>query len=226
MAKEEAKKRAALYAADFIESGMKMGLGTGSTVYWLIEELGNRIKLGLDIAVVPTSTQTEILARQSGIQVIDLDTVDQLDLTIDGADEIDSKLNLIKGGGGALLREKIVASASKELIIIADSSKYVQQLGKFPLPVEVIRFGYSHVQLRIKNLGITPDLRMRQGEPFITDNGNYILDCFCNEISDPSKLNSDLHLISGVVETGLFSNLATKAIIAMEDLTIDVLTRK
>lgn len=226
MSKEEAKKRAAVYAADFVRSGMKIGLGTGSTVYWLIEELGNRIKQGLNISVVPTSTQTQLLAKRLNIPVIDLNAAAELDLTIDGADEIDTQLQLIKGGGGALLREKIVAAASKELIIIADHSKYVQRLGKFPLPVEVIPFGYQFVLKKIQGMRVNTILRIKQNNPFITDSGNYILDCFFKEIDNPFELNSNLHLIPGVVETGLFIDVAKKVIIAADDLHIQVFLKK
>lgn len=151
---DEIKKALGIYAADFVKQEMAIGLGTGSTVYWLIQELGKRVKQGLNIAIVPTSVQTQELAKEAGIRVTDLDTIISLPLTIDGADEIDTQGQLIKGGGGALLQEKIVASASNELIIIADSSKLVSQLGKFPLPVEVIPFGYKQVIQKIIHAGI------------------------------------------------------------------------
>ena len=158
---DEIKKKAAVYAADFIKQGMTIGLGTGSTVYWLIEELGTRIKQGLSVSIVPTSKQTQMLAKKFGIPIININDIGELALTIDGADEINHQLQLIKGGGGALLQEKIVASISKELIIIADSSKLVQQLGKFPLPVEVIPFGYKHVQQKILNLNMVRAVNLR-----------------------------------------------------------------
>ncbi|HLY69992.1 MAG TPA: ribose-5-phosphate isomerase RpiA [Puia sp.] len=219
LSQEELKKRAGVYAADFVKSGSTIGLGTGSTVYWLIDELGKRVKLGLQITIVPTSDQTSALAKKNGITVSSLDEVDQLSLTIDGADEIDPRGQLIKGGGGALLREKIVASASQELIIIADSSKLVTELGKFPLPVEVITFGYKQAKQKIIQSGFCKEVRLREknGNVFITDHQHYILDCFCEKIPDPSLVNHVLHLIPGVVETGLFINMASKAIIGFED---------
>jgi ribose 5-phosphate isomerase A len=213
---EEIKKKAAVYAADFVKQGAAIGLGTGSTVYWLIQELGERTKKGLNITVVPTSIQTEQLAKQAGITVSNLDKIDRLLLTIDGADEIDPKGQLIKGGGGALLQEKIVASASAELIIIVDNTKLVNQLGKFPLPVEVISFGYKQVREKILQSGYCKEIKLREKESnvFITDHQHYILDCYCEKINDAFLLNENLHLIPGVVETGLFINMTTKAIIA------------
>jgi ribose 5-phosphate isomerase A len=219
LSQEEIKKQAGIYAADFVKQGATIGLGTGTTVYWLIDELGKRVKQGLEIIIVPTSAQTAALAKQAGITVSNLDIVDRLSLTIDGADEIDPNGQLIKGGGGALLQEKIVAAASDELIIIADSSKLVIQLGKFPLPVEVIRFGYKQARQKILDTGYCGEatLRRKNGEAFITDHQHYILDCWCEKIADASFLNTTLHLIAGVVETGLFIGMATKAIIGYED---------
>ncbi|SRR5579871_6288611 len=219
LSSEEIKKRAGANAADFVKQGATIGLGTGSTVYWLIQELGERTKQGLNITVVPTSAQSAQLAKEAGITVSDLDKVDQLSLTIDGADEIDPKGQLIKGGGGALLQEKIVASASKELIIIADYTKLVKQLGKFPLPVEVISFGYKQVWKKILQSGVCKEIKLREkeGKIFITDHQHYILDCYCEKIEDAFLLNENLHLIPGVVETGLFINMTTKAIIAYGD---------
>jgi len=146
---DEIKKRAGIYAADFVESGMTIGLGTGSTVFFLIEELGKRVQQGLQLTIVPTSNKTEAMARQLNMSIADLNHVDKLVLTIDGADEVDPQMQLIKGGGGALLQEKIVAAASEQLIIIVDESKIVEHLGKFPLPVEVIQFGYKQVERKI-----------------------------------------------------------------------------
>jgi ribose 5-phosphate isomerase A len=223
LSQDELKKQAGVYAADFVKTGSTIGLGTGSTVYWLIDELGKRVKQGLEIIIVPTSAQTAELAKKVGITVSNLDEVEKLSLTIDGADEIDPKGQLIKGGGGALLQEKIVASASDELIIIADNSKLVNQLGKFPLPVEVITFGYKQVQQKILETGFCKEIKLREknGKVFITDHQHYILDCYCEKIADASLLNSTLHLIPGVVETGLFIDMATKAIIGYEDGRIE-----
>src|SRR5580704_1397857 len=216
---EEIKKKAGVYAANLVKQETTIGLGTGSTVYWLIQELAERAKNGLRLTIVPTSAQTAELARRAGIKVSDLNEVSELSLTIDGADEIDPTGQLIKGGGGALLQEKIVASVSDELIIIADNSKLVKQLGKFPLPVEVITFGYRQVRQKILASGFCKEvgLREKNGKVFITDHQHYIFDCYCEKIDDAFLLNESLHLIPGVVETGLFIHMTTKAIIAFAD---------
>jgi len=223
---DDIKKKAGTYAADLVEQGMVFGLGTGSTVYWLIMELASRVEQGLEVQVVPTSVQTEELAIQSGIGIADLNTVSRLPLTIDGADEIDTNGQLIKGGGGALLREKIVAAASDRLVIIADQGKKVKTLGRFPLPVEVIPFGYTQVQQTILAGGQAQQvvLRQKNGQPFVTDQWHYILDCYYDQIADPAALNSLLHTIPGVVETGLFAGMASEAIIGKEDGTIELIT--
>ena len=225
MSVEQAKKNAGAYAAHLVEPGMKIGLGSGSTVYWLIQELGQRVKQGLQVATVPTSRSTAQLAKQLGIPLMDLNEVDRLSLTIDGADEISAKGQLIKGGGGALLQEKIVAAASAKLIIIADSSKLDQHLGKFPLPVEVIPFGYKQVEKKIMSAGICKRIRLRKkdGSIFMTDHHHYILDCECDKIVDPSNLNIALHLIPGVVETGLFIDMAGQAVIGYENGRVEVI---
>ncbi len=224
MSRDEVKKEVGVYAAGLIKQGMTFGLGSGSTVYWLIEELGKRVKQGLEITAVPTSLQTKELANKVNIPVSDLKDIDELVLTIDGADEIDPQGLLIKGGGGALLQEKIVAAASKELIIIADSSKLVKQLGKFPLPVEVIPFGYGQVAKKIGSWGLCRMIsqRVRNDQVFITDHGHYILDCYFEKIIDAPALNVALHLVPGVVETGLFISMANKAIIGYDDGKIEV----
>lgn len=225
---ETAKRTAGTYAADFVKQHMVVGIGSGTTVYWLIQELGKRAKQGLRIKAVPTSLQTADLLKEAGITVSDLNDVDQLPLTIDGADEIDPSGNLIKGGGGALLQEKIVASASDELIIIVDNSKLVGQLGKFPLPVEVISFGYRQVQQKIINSGLCKKatLREKNGEIFISDHSHYIVDCEYEKIEDPSALNTALHLVPGVVETGLFIHMANKAILGFDDGRVEVIKYK
>ena len=225
---EQAKKNTGIYAADYLKPGMTVGIGSGTTVFWLIQELGRRVKQGLQITAVPTSLQTSELVEEAGIRVSDLNEVDVLTLTIDGADEIDPLGNLIKGGGGALLQEKIVASASEELIIIADNSKLVSQLGRFPLPVEVIPFGYRQVLQRIMHSGMCKKatLRKKHGEVFISDHSHYILDCDYEKIEDAFALNRALHLIPGVVETGLFINMANKAVIGFDDGTIKVINYK
>lgn len=225
---DDIKKKAGTYAADLVEQGMVFGLGTGSTVYWLIMELAGRVQQGLEVQVVPTSVQTEELAIHSGIGIADLNAISGLPLTIDGADEIDTNGQLIKGGGGALLREKIVAAASDRLVIIADQGKKVNTLGHFPLPVEVIPFGYARVQQAILAGGQAQKVLLRQknGQPFVTDQWHYILDCYYGQITDPAALNSSLHAIPGVVETGLFVGMASEAIIGKEDGTIELITFK
>jgi ribose 5-phosphate isomerase A len=214
----DAKKLAGEHAATYVEAGMIIGIGTGSTVYWTLKKLGELIDKGLEIKAVPTSKQTERLAVQLGIPLLPIAEVDELDLTIDGADEVNPQLDLIKGGGGALLREKMVASISKRLIIVVDESKYVQRLGRFPLPVEVVPFGWEISSRQIRNLGGIPTLRTKEHEaPFITDNGNYVLDCAFTEIKAPPDLNRALNQIPGVVENGLFTNMAERIIIGYEN---------
>jgi ribose 5-phosphate isomerase A len=225
LSSEEIKKNAGIYAVDLVKQGMTIGIGTGTTAYWFIQELSKRIRQGLEIMAIPTSEQTAKLANQSGIPLSDLNTIDRLSLTIDGADEIDPEGQLIKGGGGALLQEKIVAAASDELIIIADSSKLVKQLGRFPLPVEVIPFGYKQAIQHIIREGFCRKVTLRQknGQVFTTDHHHYIIDCACEKIEDANSLNMALHLIPGVVETGLFLNMANKAIIGYEDGRVEVI---
>ena len=211
------KRLAGEYAVDFIKDGMKIGLGTGSTVYWTIQELGNLVSEGLAIQAVPTSIETQKLAEQLSIPIISLNDVDYLDLTIDGADEINPDLQLIKGGGGALLREKIVAASSRKLIIIADESKLVTNLGIFPLPIEIVPFAWKQTAKRIQSFGCQTNLRIQNNKPFKTDNGNMILDCvFPNQITKPLETHLQIKMIPGVIETGLFINMVDTAIIATE----------
>ncbi len=222
---EEIKKNAGVYAADLVKQGMSFGLGTGSTVYWLIKELGKRVAEGLEIRAVPTSQQTVQLAREAGIPLADINDIDSLPLAIDGADEIDPYGQLIKGGGGALLQEKIVAAAADKFVAIADQSKLVSRLGAFPLPVEVISFGYKQVIRRILDSGLCREVKLREknGQPFITDHQHYILDCKFDAIEHPLFINAALENIAGVVETGLFLNMASQAIIGHEDGKIEVI---
>lgn len=222
---EEIKKNAGLYAADLVKQGMNFGLGTGSTVYWLIKELGKRVAEGLEIHAVPTSSQTAQLAREAGIPLADMNDLDSLPLAIDGADEIDPYGQLIKGGGGALLQEKIVAAAADKFVVIADQSKLVSRLGAFPLPVEVIPFGYKQVIRRILDSGLCREVKLREknGQPLITDHQHYILDCKFDAIEHPLFINAALENIAGVVETGLFLNMASQAIIGHEDGKIEVI---
>lgn len=215
------KQKAGEYAATLIEQGMTIGIGTGSTVYFFIQALAQQIKEGLIIKSIPTSKQTEQLAADLNIPLADLNEVDQIVITIDGADEIDEDLQLIKGGGGALLQEKIVATASEKLVIIADESKLVKQLGKFPLPAEVIPFGWKQTLKHIQELGCEKImLRSKEEQIFISDHGHYILDCYFEKINDAACLHQQLNNIPGVVENGLFLSMAASAVIAYEDGSI------
>ena len=211
------KQLAGKKAASYIQDGMIVGLGTGSTVYWTILEIAKMVNEGLNITGVATSKNTEKLAQEQGIPLLSLEDVSNIDLTIDGADELTEDLILIKGGGGALLREKIIAYHSTHMIVVADSSKYVKKLGTFPLPVEITRFGYGKTLDAIKNLGCEASLRKENGSLFITDNGNYIVDCSFGEISFPATLHDQLNQLPGVVENGLFIGYAAKAIIGQDN---------
>ncbi|WP_274365902.1 ribose-5-phosphate isomerase RpiA [Paenibacillus thermotolerans] len=213
----ESKRAIAEKAVEYIRDGMVVGLGTGSTAYWAIQKLGMKTKDGLSIKAIATSITSENLAKELGIPLISMSEIEQIDITIDGADEVDEEWNLIKGGGGALLREKIVASFSKELIIVIDESKKVNRLGKFPLPVEIVKFGYEVTQKRLSKLGCVPKLRLVGDKPFITDNGNYIVDCSFGSINLPKDLHTTINLIPGVVDNGLFIKLATKVIVGYHD---------
>ena len=210
------KKAAAERAVEFVQSDMVVGLGTGSTAYFAIEALGNRIKEGLEIVGVATSSSTEQLAKKFGVPLVPLDEVKLIDVTIDGADEVDPNFNLIKGMGGALLREKVVAYASLEEIIIVDDSKLVDVLGiRSPLPIEVTPFGHKLTKNALEGLGC--QARLKGGEkPFRTDNGNLIYECKFERIEDPEFLEVEIHLVPGVVESGLFIDLATKVVIGQE----------
>jgi ribose 5-phosphate isomerase A len=210
------KRAAGEKAVEFIESKMVVGLGTGSTVKFMIEKLAEKVKEGLDISAVSTSYKTTLLAKSLGINVIDLKEVEIIDLTIDGADEIDPELNGIKGGGGALLYEKIVAVSSIKNIWIVDSTKYVERLGNFPLPIEVLQFGSEKTFTKFSSLGYKPKFRMNGERYFVTDGGNYTIDLILNDIDNPFILEKELKLIPGVVETGLFLNLCDVAIIGRD----------
>jgi ribose 5-phosphate isomerase A len=216
--KDQEKEAAGRAAAKLVRDGDIVGLGTGSTAYFAVVALGERVKSGLRIIGIPTSVQTADLARAVGIPLTTLDEHPEIDITIDGADEVDPKLNLIKGGGGALLREKVIATASKKMVVVADSSKIVPVLGKFPLPVEVISFARTVVERKIVSLGGTPKLRTKaDGSPFVTDNGNEILDCSFGKIADPPALARELSGTPGVVEHGLFIGLAKVALVGHGD---------
>ena len=218
------KRAAGLKALDFVHDGMKLGLGTGSTAEAFVEVLAPRVKGGLKIICTATSVRTAALARSLSIPMADLDTLAPLDLDIDGADESDRALSLIKGGGGALFREKIVAASSKKMIVIADRSKLVERLGRFPLPIEVETFGHNTTVARIiqtlDGLGyhrIVPTVRMRDGEPFKTDAGNLIYDFPLGAIADAEALGAALDQVTGVVEHGLFVGFASVLILAGEE---------
>ena len=217
---EELKRRAAEAALAYVEPGMRLGLGSGSTAEHFVAMLGRRVAEGLDVIGVPTSARTERLAREAGIRLTTLDETPELDLAIDGADEIGPGLALIKGAGGALLREKIVAAASQRMIVIADSSKQVPALGLCPLPIEVAAFGLTATALAIERAGIelglsvALDVRQAGGAPFATDGGNRIVDASFGRIPDPEALASRLDGIPGLIEHGLFLSLADLALIA------------
>jgi len=202
------KKIAASKAVEYVRDGMTIGLGTGSTAYWAIRDIGDKVKNGLSVRAVATSVQSEDLARELNIPLVPWGDIDHLDVTIDGADEVDPEFNLIKGGGGALLREKIVASVTKFYIIIVDESKLVKQLGRFPLPVEVTPFAWELTQRRLAALGCTPHRRLSGDKPFLTDNQHYILDCSFGAIANPAQLHRQVSDITGVMEDGFFINMA------------------
>ena len=218
---DELKRQAAARALDRVQNGMRLGLGTGSTAKHFVELLGEKVRAGLKVVGVPTSEATRADAARCGIPLTTLDDIDRLDLTVDGADEIDPALDLIKGGGGALLREKIVAAASDRMIVIADDSKWVQTLGCFPLPVEVIPFALAATRRALAELfvkcGISGQMELRKGgdgHVFVTDGGHWIVDAHLGRIEDAPRLANLMGAIPGVVEHGLFIGLARTAILA------------
>ena len=227
---DTAKFVAAKRAVEFVEDGMRVGLGTGSTAAWMVRCLGERIREeGLKITGVPTSTRTAELARQVGVHVTSLDEARWLDLTIDGTDEYDADLCLIKGGGGALLQEKIVATASDQMVVIADPTKQVEHLGAFPLPVEVIPFGWQTTKALLEEmlvgmdvLGQRSTLRMNRDAAFVTDEGNHILDLHLQRIANPRHLSLVLNQIPGVVENGLFIDICDVVVIGHGDGRVEV----
>ncbi len=221
-AREQDKRLAAEAAVSLVEPGMVLGLGTGTTAVHALRALGRRVREGLDVRGIPTSETTRQLAEDEGIALTGFAEVTGIDLTLDGADEFDPQLNLIKGGGGALFREKIVAAASRRLVIFADGSKRVARLGRFPLPVEVNPFGWQVVAARIGALGATVRLRGGPEAPFVSDNHGYILDCAFGAIADPAGLEASLRAITGVTVTGLFVGMA-HAVVLAEDGTVQTL---
>jgi ribose 5-phosphate isomerase A len=219
---ERLKREAARRALDLVRPGMRLGLGTGSTARHFVDLLGEQVAAGLDVIGVPTSEKTKAQAESLGICLSTLEETPELDLTVDGADEVDPQLRLIKGGGGALLREKIVAAASKRMVVIADDSKLVERLGRFPLPIEVVSFGLAatrrHIVAAAASCGCRGEIRLRlkaEGDaPFVTDGGHNILDCAFGAIEDPVALAAALQPIPGVVDHGLFIDLARAAVLA------------
>jgi len=217
------KEAAGRAGAKLVRDGDVVGLGTGSTAYFAVVALGEGVRAGLKIIGIPTSVQTGDLARAVGIPLTTLDEHPEIDITLDGADEVDSQLRLIKGGGGALLREKVIATASKKMVVVADSSKVVAVLGKFPLPVEVVSFARTVVEKKIVSLGASPKLRTRpDGGPYLTDNGNQILDCSFGKIDDPAALALILSNTPGILEHGLFIGLANLALVGRGDAVEEI----
>jgi len=216
MTQDEAKALVGKRAAEMVEPGMRVGLGTGSTSIAFIKALGERVKAGLKIRCVASSDAIHALGLSLGMDVVTLAEMPGLDVYIDGADEVGPGLALIKGGGGALLREKIVASAAKKFIVVVDQTKIVETLGKFPLPVEVIKMALPIVEPKLTALGLHPQQRKAKdgNGPYLTDEGNYILDCACGKIVDPARTAAEIRAIVGVVEHGLFLNMASLALVA------------
>ena len=215
------KRAAAARALAYVEDGMKLGLGTGSTADLFLELLAERVRGGLRIVGTPTSERTADHARALGIPMEELDVLGSLDLAVDGADEADGNLDLIKGGGGALLREKIVAASAARMVVIADESKLVSRLGAFPVPVEVLPFGHVTTRERIRKIAeaqgyrnLAPVLRLQRGQTYCTDNGNYIYDCPFGSITDTNLLANSLSVIPGVVDHGLFVGMASALVLA------------
>ena len=221
--RDKEKQSAAHAAVQLVKSGDVVGLGSGSTATYAIRFLAERVRDGLEILGIPTSQKSKELAEQLGIPLTTLDERPQIEIDIDGADEIDPDLNLIKGGGGALLREKIIAAASRRFTVIGDSGKQVKRLGKFPLPVEVIPFAQSFIRRQIETLGAQVKLRQyAYGNPYVTDEGHHILDCTFGEIPDPAALAQKLRAIPGVVEHGLFIGMAEMALIGEENNVVQL----
>jgi ribose 5-phosphate isomerase A len=222
MANDSEKEQAARASLKYVRDGQIVGLGSGSTATLAIRFLGELVREGLNIRGIPSSVQSRDLALELGIPLTTFDEYQQIDVTIDGADEFDPSLNLIKGGGGAMLREKIVAWASKQLVIVADSSKQVPKLGRFPLPVEVIGFAEPLIARRISDLGATVTRREDSfGKAYVTDEGHHILDCHFGQISDPQRLARTLSEMPGVVEHGLFVGIASVVLMAKENAVVE-----
>lgn len=221
--RDQEKQTAARAAVQLVKDGDIVGLGSGSTAAYAVRLLAERVRDGLKIAGIPTSETTKRLAEQLSIPLATLEEHSQIDIDIDGADEIDPQLNLIKGGGGAFLREKIIASISRRFVVIADSAKQVMRLGKFPLPVEVIPFAQSLIKPQIEALGAKVVLRSyAYGNPYVTDEGHHILDCTFGDIPDPAALADALRRIPGVVEHGLFIGMAERALVGKDGKVVEL----
>lgn len=218
------KKLAAEKAVEEVKDNTVVGLGTGSTAYWAIQKLGERVKEGLRITAVATSQQSEDLAKELGIPIVPFSDIESIDVTIDGADEVDKHKNLIKGGGGALLREKIVAYHTKKYLVIVDEKKMVTHLGRFPLPVEVLPFAVDLTVKRLKRFSQSVQIRQKEGKEYITDNGNLIADIHLFPIVDPEHMNEALHQIPGVIETGLFlQKMVSLVFVGKSDGKVEIL---
>jgi ribose 5-phosphate isomerase A len=224
---ESLKRTAAVTALDEISEGMSIGLGTGSTVNYFIRELGNRVREGLKVRAIATSVQSELLAAEVGVSLVSFRECPTLDLTVDGADEVSTDLSLVKGLGGALVREKIVAMASNRLVIVVDASKLVDHLGtRAPVPIEVVPFADDVVIYRLKEIGGEPKLRQsEEGRPFVSDNGNHVVDWHFGPILDPAMVERRLKSVTGVVDSGIFSDLADRVIVARET-GVEILDRE
>ena len=214
----DAKRNAAAEAVALVKDGMTVGLGSGSTANYAIEMIGARVQQGLRVRAIASSIKSEALARKVGIELLDNRPLVNPDIALDGADEVDTEGNLLKGGGGSLLREKILAFSSKQFFVMVDDSKMVKTLGKRPLPVEMVPFAASLTLLHLESLGCKPEIRQIEGKDFITDNGNLIADCSFEEVTDPAWLDMRLKMIPGVIETGLFlRQIVTGIIIGFRD---------
>ncbi|WP_010532063.1 ribose-5-phosphate isomerase RpiA [Lentibacillus jeotgali] len=213
-----AKKLAGEASLKYIENRMTIGLGSGSTVYWMIRKLGEHVQAGLDIKGIPSSRQTQNWAEAFGVPLTDFSQARELDVAIDGADEVDDQWNLIKGGGGALVREKVIAAAARKFVVIVDESKLVSRLGAFRLPVEILPFGWEVTAEKIAELSCDPVLRQKGDDSiFVSDNGNYIVDCDFGSINNPKALHQQMKQLTGVVETGLFPDMADEVIAGYPD---------
>jgi ribose 5-phosphate isomerase A len=214
---DKEKELAGSAVSDFLSDGMILGLGTGSTFYYAIKKIGEMVKDGLNIKAVSTSSSTDKLAEELNIPVLSIDDVDEIDLTIDGADEVGPDFNGIKGGGGALLFEKVVAKSSKRNLWVVNAAKMVDKLGAFPLPIEVVPYALMNVFKKLEKRGYNPKIRMKDGEKYLTDSGNNIIDAGLGIIEDPCKLEAELNMIPGVVENGLFLDVVDIVIVGKGD---------